>query len=285
MMITVSFDISGFGGVATPPVYYVQIFGWLFMTFGFALVLYSRLHIVILNPRATRILLPHLLSVLIVVNGIGVAFLIATAYVSSPRAVGIIGSLAIKFESLAPAQEIVLATLYIYFSYALLYQGSFEEFQSGRSIFYFLSIVQIAVILCDVAVIVTVFEDLVFLRQVINPMYYAIKLEFEFVVLNRLVQLLQRRDGRLEEYIEDTGNQNSSGPISSSIAGLNVDRSNPIIIGTTVLNENMVASALRLPTDASDDIQLKHMDSMEDLERRYLGRQGIEIAARECSYL
>lgn len=85
--------------------------------------------------------------------------------------------------------------------------GPKEDFGLMMKTFILLCSAQAMVTACDVGLIVIVSEDLFLIRAMIFSLLYACKLEFEFIVLNRLVHFTQNRERQLAEIsnIESSG--------------------------------------------------------------------------------
>lgn len=223
------------------------------MVTGFTLVLYSRLYLVIINPRLRAILLPPILTVVVltnfvvflliyVVNGTGVSHGNHSnkAYIAAWR-----------LQLLSPIEEIILAGLYVFFFVRILKDSSLEDSHFRKTTFYLLCIAQVLIIICDVLIIVLNYKRLILLRTLIYPTLYAFKLEFEIVVLNRLIHLTSGRNIRIPAFLSVETRQ-PDGP-----------------------EKGKEATSPQSPTssdDTANEILEPHRNSMDEMERRYLGR-------------
>jgi hypothetical protein len=176
--------------------------GWVSMVSGFALVLWSRLGLIIQSQKTKR----HLLW-MIIFNGL--VFHITMTILS----LGVWGlkqhparnKASIKdwvkvqavFERIQIlcfcGQEILISSLYIKAAYQYLRTWGALAPESARErirrAMMFLLIVQTVVVLIDVAIITIDFLGLIKLKGFLHSFIYCVKLEFEFVVLNQLVEI------------------------------------------------------------------------------------------------
>jgi hypothetical protein len=100
------------------PMEWVQFAGWLLMVIGFILVLYSRLYLVIISPQIRRVLLPIILIIILGTNLLVYTLICLKNQMMFLRKwdhQSMAYLLAWKLQLIAPAQEIVLASLYVFF--------------------------------------------------------------------------------------------------------------------------------------------------------------------------
>jgi hypothetical protein len=274
-MITIAYDLGEFSSYSGLIYGNIQIVGWIFMVIGFALVLYSRLHLVIQNPRIRCILPPVLLSFILTSNIIIFVFIYVSAYIPSPSLSTILNRVLFRVEVIFPAQEIVLASLYTYFFIRLLRESSHEALQDGKKIFYLLCTAQALIVVCDVGMAVATLEALTIIRTIFNPFLYAVKLEFEFMVLNSLIYFTRGGERRLQG-IEDEGRNESVGNQISEMLAPSRREETIMESEKAVFGLSVAGSSSLLPSNfqrtAAVELHLEQMNSIEEMERRYLGR-------------
>jgi hypothetical protein len=174
------------------------------MVTGFSLVLYSRLHLVLF--RSTRL---HLILCVIIINGL---------VVHTPNVVSLFISDSKLFHGVSMAevvfsvQEVFLSSLYIWLYWRFMDQGS-SPAQSGsesgsgndakgrekegvrgggleghrRRTLWLLIAAQIIILSCDIIMTTLLYLELFLARLAVMGFIYAVKLNIEFLVLNRLV--------------------------------------------------------------------------------------------------
>ncbi|TFB02161.1 hypothetical protein CCMA1212_006100 [Trichoderma ghanense] len=167
------------------------IAGWAAMVTGQSLVLYSRLHIVLLRERLVRGVLA-----MIVVNAVWL--LVPTTVLlflcNSPRRAARLQAPYFVFERLQLtvffAQELVISALYIRETYRILrsYRGLVGV---NRRTMWHLILINLVIIALDVSILVLQYADHYDLQTAWKPFAYSVKLKMEFSVLNRLVELSQ----------------------------------------------------------------------------------------------
>jgi hypothetical protein len=176
--------------------------GWIFMVSGFAMVLWSRLGLILQSERIKRYLLW-----MIILNG----FVFHTALTVLTYGVWALKqhpaqTMAAKkewtnvqavFERIQIlffcGQEILISSLYIRAAFKYLRTwGAFAPESTRNKIreaMILLLAVQTVVVLIDVAIITIDFLGLIKLKGFIHSFIYCLKLELEFVVLNQLVEI------------------------------------------------------------------------------------------------
>jgi hypothetical protein len=174
-----------------------MIIGVSAMVTGFSFVLYSRLHLVIRNPRILRVTL-----VVIVFDGVAFFLPLAVAQygVSSNNPFPYI-SLVLPAERLYAIgyflQEIALGCLYIWTARETVLHSYAARKRKTTAV---LIGAQILVILLDIPTLVLAWPSpsmgaTVVILGTLHPTIYAIKLKIEFVVLNQLVEIVRHGIG------------------------------------------------------------------------------------------
>ncbi|KAF7502038.1 hypothetical protein GJ744_008478 [Endocarpon pusillum] len=163
--------------------------GWFCDTTGFSIVLYSRLHLVIRNQTALRLVLT-----VVIID----AFLFHT-----PIAVIVLGQSTGRFQSWDKyldiferfqilgftIQESLISGTYIWTTARFL-KSSYNK--RLREVMFLLILTQLVVITMDIALILIDYIGYFTLKAALHPLAYAIKLKVEFAVLNLLLSLFRR---------------------------------------------------------------------------------------------
>ncbi|KAI9809851.1 MAG: hypothetical protein M1825_000284 [Sarcosagium campestre] len=165
------------------------IVGWYGMIIGQSLVLFSRLHLVVRNPRI-------LLGVRIMIFTGFVLFLVPTTIMlygsNSPHADFWLPKFGIMERTQLCGflfQETVINLLYIWATFKIL-KPSYSI--RVRKILWFLIWSNVVIILMDIGVIFTEFTDFYDLQGTLKPCVYSIKLKLEFAILNQLMFIAKR---------------------------------------------------------------------------------------------
>jgi hypothetical protein len=170
--------------------------GWVSMVTGFSVVLYSRLNLVVRPPfvRKSGLILKLVLAMIItdaflfhvptIVFQFGVSNKAShkkyLPYMAPMERVQIVGF---------SVQEIIISAIYVYATMSMLKSGFSGKIKSTMA---FLIIIQILVVLCDVVVIALDYAEYFTLKAVIHSFVYAVKLQLEFVILNKFRKVSKR---------------------------------------------------------------------------------------------
>ena len=160
--------------------------GWVGTVTGFAVVLYSRLHLVTRNRMLLR-------SILCMIIFSVFAFHLTTMIAQ----IGVVTKHQPYWISWYPAmekmqivgfavQETIISTIYVYQTHKLL-GGSYNA--TTRKSIRLLIIVQVLCVALDIPFIVLAFMDLFIIKVTLASFAYAIKLKMEFLVLNNLLEI------------------------------------------------------------------------------------------------
>jgi len=170
--------------------------GWVMMVTGFSMVLYSRLNI--FQRRRTR----QFVLAMIIFNAVvwHTAMTTITIGKAKERYAGKMSNLPpwehvdFYFERVQiimfSTQETIISCLYVNAAYQYI-KGRFAKTSKIREFMTQLVIVQIIIIIIDIAMITIDFKGYLQLKLFVHSFVYAAKLELEFVVLNQLVELSQ----------------------------------------------------------------------------------------------
>lgn len=162
------------------------LLGWVGTVTGFAVVLYSRLHLVTRNRKLLR-------SVLCMIIFSVFAFHLTTMIAQ----IGVVTKRQPQWISWYPAmekmqivgftvQETIISVIYIISTHKLL-GGSYND--KTRKSIRFLIIVQIFCTCLDIPFIVLAYVDIFLIKATLTSFAYAIKLKLEFLVLNNLLDI------------------------------------------------------------------------------------------------
>ncbi|KAJ5101275.1 hypothetical protein NUU61_003497 [Penicillium alfredii] len=164
--------------------------GFYVMVPGQSVVLYSRLHLVVQNPRILRFVLWLIIvdAVLLLIPTTVLTF--STAYVKTPeffRGYNVMERMQLAWFCV---QEIVISSIYISETVKLLNMMPDKD-RRRTKIMYELLTINFVIILLDIALLVVEYVGLYPLQTTLKPMVYSIKLKLEFGVLGKLVALVQ----------------------------------------------------------------------------------------------
>ncbi|KAL5336516.1 hypothetical protein BJX70DRAFT_389946 [Aspergillus crustosus] len=163
--------------------------GWYCMVTGQAVVLYSRLHLVLPNPRILRRVL-----IMIIVNVIILHFPTTVFTYGSNLASGRTGYIngynvmeKIQMTGFC-IQEFVLSALYIWETIRML---RLDSDRGKRKIMYQLVAINLIIILMDIGLLVVEYMDYYIMETMIKGVVYSVKLKLEFAVLGKLVYIVR----------------------------------------------------------------------------------------------
>lgn len=168
----------------------ISTIGFYIMIPGQSVVLYSRLHLVVQNPKVLRRVL-YLIIVDAVILLIPTTILtFSTAYVGSFGFV--VGYNVMERLQLAwfCAQEFLISGIYIYETVKLLRLMPHRD-SNRNQIMYELLAINFVIILMDIALLVLEYVGLYPLQTTLKSAVYSVKLKLELGVLGKLVDLVQ----------------------------------------------------------------------------------------------
>ena len=184
--------------------------GWVGMVTGFATVLYSRLHLInftIKNPQVLRITLIMIITDAFLFHTPTIVFQFGLAnqsthdqYVPYLR---VMERIQIMGFSL---QEITLTSIYIYGTLQIIKNSLNPKI---RSTMIFLILIQVMVMICDISVIALDYANYYMLKAVVQSFYYALKLQLEFVILNKFRDVIAKGGLTLEIWMLWRSSRNS----------------------------------------------------------------------------
>ncbi|MCJ1472953.1 hypothetical protein MMC13_001602 [Lambiella insularis] len=169
------------------PIPFIEI-GWVGMVTGQALVLYSRLHLVLRDQRIMRCVLWMIIFCFFTLHIPTIVFTVGS---NSPNATAWIGKFNIMERIQLTGfciQETIISSTYLWATTRIL---QFISHRKSRKVMWQLVLINAACIGMDVILICLEYTNEYVGEASIKPMLYAIKLKLEFAVLNQLVGLVQ----------------------------------------------------------------------------------------------
>ncbi|EEY22502.1 integral membrane protein [Verticillium alfalfae VaMs.102] len=186
----VGYLLRHFGKNVQPNVYATLILiGWCTMITGQSVVLYSRLHIVMLNQTRLRLVL-----IMIITNAVWLHLpIIVLVYGSNSANPGPFVHPYSVYEKIQLSvfflQEIIISALYIWETTKRLRLEKSIGNMGTRKVMNHLIYVNLLVVFLDVSILALEFANLFDIQTAWKPLVYSAKLKLEFSILNRLVQL------------------------------------------------------------------------------------------------
>jgi hypothetical protein len=180
----------------------LNIIGSVPLITGFAFVLYSRLHFVLPLSTKRRWKLRGLL-IMIIVNAVlfSLPSIVATllGHVDGSILVSYrMYKVVVYFEIAFVLEDIILEILYLFYFWQYLrdvpaYVDQTAQKHMKRT-FHLLLKASLVVLVCDLLGLVLFYMKILLLKYVILGILYGIKLNTEFFVLNRLVEMVKMKD-------------------------------------------------------------------------------------------
>ncbi|KAL4896602.1 hypothetical protein BDV59DRAFT_171050 [Aspergillus ambiguus] len=163
--------------------------GWYCMVTGQSIVLYSRLHLVLPNPRLLRRVLTMIIINAILLH-IPTTVLTYGSNLASEKAAYINGYNVMEKIQMTGfcLQEFILSAIYIVETIRML---RLDPDRSKRKIMYQLVAINIIIIAMDLALIIVEYNNLYIMETMIKGVIYSIKLKLEFAVLGKLVHIVR----------------------------------------------------------------------------------------------
>ena len=285
--------------------------GWVSNVTGFSVVLWSRLHLVVHDPRILRLVLWMIIINAVCLHTPIVIFefgLISKIRDQVLRPMEIMERVQ---QTIFTCQETIISGLYIYHTARFLDVGIAAR---TRKIVALLMAVQILVISLDAGLTAFDYTNMFTLKCTLHPFVYSVKLKLEFIVLNQLLTIVKtglmpgvKEHFNVPTFVIPPGGTGSSLPSpDNSILKKPENQSVDFITRAPVVTESAKspsASSARLATASSsqgsgilsesrplenDEHNLRDVvgkpeaaqlgygrRSMEDTERQYLGNQNV----------
>lgn len=198
MLHNISAFLRFFALAPSLPMCFLIVFGWYGMVTGQAVVLYSRLHLVVFNPHITQTVLYMII------------FNFLTLHV--PVTILFLGNNAGVEEFLAPfnvyeriqltgfcVQETIISVIYMWEAVKLSKEVVVVNDRPSKGILVHLLVVNTLVVVLDGTLLYTEYSNNFEIQTTYKPVVYGLKLRMEFSVLNRLVDLVRVQRSLREE--------------------------------------------------------------------------------------
>lgn len=182
-----------FGLAPNLPMCVVISVGWFLMVSGQALVLYSRLHLVVGDPRKTRWVLVMIITLFLVIQlPTSLLFITANSNIYtqplSERIFDVFEKIQITAFCL---QEAIISALYVYEASNGLKLMDVIKGPRVRAMNRQLMGLFVLVVILDITLMVTEYTNNFQIQTTYKPVVYSIKLKVEAMVLNNLLSLVQ----------------------------------------------------------------------------------------------
>ncbi|KAM0819998.1 hypothetical protein AB5N19_05816 [Seiridium cardinale] len=175
------------------PMCVVISIGWILMVSGQAMVLYSRLHLIVGDPRKIRWVLIMIITLFLVVQiPTSLLFITANADIPTQPLSGTIFNVYEKVQiTMFTLQEAIISGLYVYEASSGLKMMDVIKGPRVRALNRELVAVFILVVTLDITLMITEYTDNFQIQTTYKPVVYSIKLKVEALVLNNLLSLVQ----------------------------------------------------------------------------------------------
>jgi hypothetical protein len=172
------------------PMSVVTLLGWYTMVTGQAIVLYSRLHLVVHDKRKIRWVLIMIITDACIFH-IPVTVLFVGTNTANPThfATGFNFFENVQLTGFC-IQETVISGLYIWETARFLRPILRFRSPSERKIIRHLILINILIIILDITILLTQYTNHFYIQHTYKPVVYSIKLKMEFKILNQLLTVV-----------------------------------------------------------------------------------------------
>ncbi|KAF2730247.1 hypothetical protein EJ04DRAFT_400110, partial [Polyplosphaeria fusca] len=163
--------------------------GWISNVTGFSVVLWSRLHLIVNNPRILKAVLAMIIFDGICLHTPVVVFefgLISKHHSTFMYPMEIMERIQ---QTIFTLQETIISGLYMFYTVRFLNDGYASH---TRKVIRMLVCVQALVILFDGGLTAFDYKNMFTLKCTLHPFVYALKLKLEFIVLNQLLSIARK---------------------------------------------------------------------------------------------
>ncbi|KAG5657884.1 hypothetical protein KAF25_007917 [Fusarium avenaceum] len=260
----------------------IETVGWALVISGQAVVLYSRLHLIITDIKLLRGVL-----IMIVFNGLVwhttmTVLLFGSEYSPRDNRRGFNNIFNIM-EKISMCcfylQELIISGLYLWKSADILKTA----FGNTRIMLYKLFAINFVIVLMDITLMVIEFHDWYVWEQGIKLVTYSVKLKLEFAVLSELIEFVRNRSGTTSRPTKNSQYQSTLVPLSSVNKGTakgppnkwttkgTTNTVDQIFTGETHTNTTIAATSTR-PNDGPGNVtdDRIHVVSEVDVDRESL---------------
>jgi hypothetical protein len=154
------------------------------MVTGYALVLYSRLHLVLYNAKLRRYVLYMIIFDAVVFHSLSMGSMWGMQTPAAPRVKSLFLAAGRMQAVVFSVQETIISAIYIWAVLRLLTPTRSAKTRLMRRLIY----VNAIIIALDLAALGTVIADSFLIDVSSKPVIYAVKLKLEFTVLNQLMK-------------------------------------------------------------------------------------------------
>lgn len=189
--------------------------GWICDTTGFAVVLYSRLHLLVDSSRTLKLVLGMIIADAIIFHTPMIVFLMGLSTSSHENWAQYVNPFEYTQVVGFSIQETIISGIYIRKTAKYLKTGYSTQL---RKVMTLLITVQVLVVLMDITLIVIDCIGMFTLKAILHPFAYAIKLKIEFAVLNLLLNMV-KHDRTIGEFFPPLSNDSSSTSTTTTIRG------------------------------------------------------------------
>lgn len=176
------------------------IVGWVSMVTGQSVVLYSRLHLVVYDPRKVRCVLVLIIANVFVCH-VPVTVLVYGVNSTNPtrfvRPYEIYECVQLTIFAL---QEVFISALYIYYTTKILGPVYEVRGKNRKAVMQHLIYISAALIVLDLVLVCLQYAGQYEIQTSLKPAVYSIKLKLEFNILNQLLQVSQHASQNSKSY-------------------------------------------------------------------------------------
>jgi hypothetical protein len=171
----------------------VIVIGWCCMITGHSVVLWSRLHLVLQNPRLLRAILYLIIFNAVTMHTTTIVLMYGSVSTNT-RSTFENGYYVIERIQLVVfcLQELLLSGLYIFETSRLL---RLRPRRAHKVILLQLLAINVIILFLDLVIVILQFASLYEVQVLFKPVAYSIKVRLEYAILGKLVQIVSNGDG------------------------------------------------------------------------------------------
>ncbi|OAQ64031.1 hypothetical protein VFPPC_05378 [Pochonia chlamydosporia 170] len=180
-----------FGLVANFPISVALVLNWWVMVTGQSVVLYSRLHLVTSNRQTIRWVLAMIVTNFFIIH-IPVTIVWLGCQLDPGRFLHLFNVWERVQLSVFTLQEFIISGIYIWEAGHSLKVILANRGQEGQNVIRQLVLINSLVILFDISLCITEFTGYLYVQTTYQPFIYSLKLKMEFIILNKLIDIIHR---------------------------------------------------------------------------------------------
>ncbi|KAH7147090.1 hypothetical protein B0J13DRAFT_553227 [Dactylonectria estremocensis] len=172
----------------------IDSIGWILLVSGQSVVLYSRLHLVLNDPKILRAVLWMIIANGVVWHTSITVLLFGSSYSPAQNRAGFnsVFNILEKVQMTCFClQEFILSGLYIWKTWDILKTA----FGGKQRFMWKLFAINVLIVVMDIALLAIEYKSLFLWEQGVKVVTYSIKLKLEFAVLGELIEFVQHRGG------------------------------------------------------------------------------------------